>query len=837
MLFGALALAASTAVTSCKDYDDDVKNLQEQIDKITSTNPVSTEDMKTAISSAVASLQTQLNAIADKADKTAVAQLEAAVAALQTALNGKADAAQITELQNQITALTETVNASIDQKVGAAKTELQAKIDALQAELEQADADAAVQVAEDLAAAKNELKALIEANGEKIADLQSKIGELEGIKSRIDALEAAHADFAKKADLAGYVTTDALNAYMNSEELKGYIDEQLVDYLTSSEVTEKIGAVQTYVDGVFKTALMADIKATYLSIETYNEDMEALNEKISKFVDSESAAYKKIFTDITTLQNYKTQTLDALVESITKEGGIADKVNDFNNALGDITNLTSELAGCAKTTDLDNYVKSTDLNTNIGTYLTETYGDLNGRLSDIKKQLKALEIDVDGLKSMIQSVMYVPTSAQGDAVYFSSYYVKPTEGDKVLVAANNAVTVKFRVSPVSAAKDFLKNYTTSFDAQVISRAANVFTSVGAPEIDEAEGIITFVLATTTEDCHAVCLNIVAKNQTVPPVVTGDEKNNGTDYFTNISSNYFPVIVNSHTITGVTVDSKDNASEIFYDKPLSKVDYKTGASYLVTTTATGNSKIRLTDVNLDNFTTTYRFQQDANKKPVDGEGKFQIVDGVLSLKEYVDAANGKLATVEAVVAIKGVTTGYTNVTTFASVTAKASSKPTVTYDLEAAGQLKYNGAADQIIAEENFPIAKIVSGASINEAAYKAIPAANFTAEAAANSGVKFVVDHANGNALTVVVPKGTVAGTYAPKLIVQASDVKTFEVTTSVTVAYDAAIALVIDTKLVPNSALDLMQVLMQNRPMLVSLGICLLFILTTLRSRLMPRK
>ena len=44
MLFGALTLAVSTTVTSCKDYDDDIKNLQEQIDKVTSTNPVSTED-------------------------------------------------------------------------------------------------------------------------------------------------------------------------------------------------------------------------------------------------------------------------------------------------------------------------------------------------------------------------------------------------------------------------------------------------------------------------------------------------------------------------------------------------------------------------------------------------------------------------------------------------------------------------------------------------------------------------------------------------------------------------------------------------------------------------
>lgn len=52
MLFGALTLAVTTTVTSCKDNDGDIKNLQEQIDKITSTSPVSTEDMKAAVDAA-----------------------------------------------------------------------------------------------------------------------------------------------------------------------------------------------------------------------------------------------------------------------------------------------------------------------------------------------------------------------------------------------------------------------------------------------------------------------------------------------------------------------------------------------------------------------------------------------------------------------------------------------------------------------------------------------------------------------------------------------------------------------------------------------------------------
>lgn len=60
MLFGALTLTVSTAVTSCKDYDDDIKGLQEQVDKITSASPVSTEDMNAAVDKASKELKEQL---------------------------------------------------------------------------------------------------------------------------------------------------------------------------------------------------------------------------------------------------------------------------------------------------------------------------------------------------------------------------------------------------------------------------------------------------------------------------------------------------------------------------------------------------------------------------------------------------------------------------------------------------------------------------------------------------------------------------------------------------------------------------------------------------------
>lgn len=112
MLFGALTLTVSTVVTSCKDYDDDIKGLQEQVDKITSTSPVSTEDMKSAVEKAKQDLQTQLNdlsALVENPDgeKTLKEKIAALEQALADATGDKAKdlAARLADLQNQLTSL------------------------------------------------------------------------------------------------------------------------------------------------------------------------------------------------------------------------------------------------------------------------------------------------------------------------------------------------------------------------------------------------------------------------------------------------------------------------------------------------------------------------------------------------------------------------------------------------------------------------------------------------------------------------------------------------------------------------------------------------------------
>ena len=123
MFFGALALAVSTAVTSCKDYDDDVKNLQEQIDKITSTSPVSSEELKAAVDKAKSELTELLN---KKADVTA---LEKEIQELKDALAKGGDEALLADLAKQLADKTNLLtweNLKTDETIAKLKTDIDA---------------------------------------------------------------------------------------------------------------------------------------------------------------------------------------------------------------------------------------------------------------------------------------------------------------------------------------------------------------------------------------------------------------------------------------------------------------------------------------------------------------------------------------------------------------------------------------------------------------------------------------------------------------------------------------------------------------------------------------
>lgn len=724
MLFGALTLAVSTTVTSCKDYDDDIKNLQEQIDKVTSTNPVSTEDMKAAISSAIQTLQTQLQtAIDGKADSKAVQDLLKTVEALQTALENKADASTIKTLGDQITELSKQVN-SIEGTLSETKKDLEAKVADLTEKLAgAASSEDLKKLADELAEAKNELKAvndMADNNAAAIVEIKANILELQKLDGRITALETFNQNAASKDDLAAYVA---------HSELAGLVDNEVLELLKDN------GSIAKYVNEVIESQVLAETSAINLAIKGVDDKLATLSTSFETYKSEQATAYQTVTSNITTLTTFKTT-----IETALTNGGYAN----FEAVLTEISTIKDSYGYCATKEAFDSKVE---------TYLTTYKSEVDGQFNTLKARITALE-------NQIQSVVYVPEYEDGKIIFMSYFY------DNKLVAETKPIQMKFRISPATAAANFAENYAPSFDGQEIkTRAAEIY-NIEKTEVDEAAGIVTFTVSTSTDKSFAVSLNLIAKDQS---------KN-----LTNISSNYFPVISDYRAITDVKVKSPNEAIDyILYDKPLSVVDYATGAVLQITGKDRAGDVITnepmASSVNAEKFVVSYK---------VEGTNPefYTIENGVLKLKEYNNvSSNGKKATPKATVTITG--TDFKQVTTFADVTAKAaSSDPEVTSTISAA---QFDGTKEYVA---DVTVAYGTSGGQIgiSKEAYEKLPAENFVFKAASGVYLRFK-DKTTTNELEIVVPKGTVAGTYVPEVKVKVSDVQNFTLKPSITVEVTTA--------------------------------------------------
>ena len=723
MLFGALTLAVSTTVTSCKDYDDDIKNLQEQIDKVTSTNPVSTEDMKAAISSAIQTLQTQLQtAIDGKADSKAVQDLLKTVEALQTALENKADASTIKTLGDQITELSKQVN-SIEGTLNETKKDLEAKVADLTEKLAgAASSEDLKKLADELAEAKNELKAvndMADNNAAAIVEIKANILELQKLDGRITALETFNQNAASKDDLAAYVA---------HSELAGLVDNEVLELLKDN------GSIAKYVNEVIESQVLAETSAINLAIKGVDDKLATLSTSFETYKSEQATAYQTVTSNITTLTTFKTT-----IETALTNGGYAN----FEAVLTEISTIKDSYGYCATKEAFDSKVE---------TYLTTYKSEVDGQFNTLKARITALE-------NQIQSVVYVPEYEDGKIIFMSYFY------DNKLVAETKPIQMKFRISPATAAANFAENYAPSFDGQEIkTRAAEIY-NIEKTEVDEATGIVTFTVSTSTDKSFAVSLNLIAKDQS---------KN-----LTNISSNYFPVISDYRAITDVKVKSPNEAIDyILYDKPLSVVDYATGAVLQITGKDRAGDAITdepmASSVNAEKFVVSYKVEGDNPEF-------YTIENGVLKLKEYNNvSSNGKKATPKATVTITG--TDFKQVTTFTDVTARvASSDPEVTSTISAA---QFDGTKEYVA---DVTIAYGTGGGQIgiSKEAYEKLPAENFDFKDA--NGVYLRIKDVATNELEIVVPKGTVKGTYTPEVKVKVSDVQNFTLKPSITVEVTTA--------------------------------------------------
>ncbi|WP_290091640.1 cell surface protein [uncultured Bacteroides sp.] len=211
VLFGALMVTSTGTFVSCKDYDDDIKNLQEQIDSQKSDLTSKVTAVETSISSlqtAQSSLQAEIVNAKTEAQQAALAAQEAAIAAAKAELEDVKS-----EFQAAIAANTEDA-ATLKTKVAAIEasmTQTLGRIQTLEAfKTTTEDALKALGVADEtLAASIATLNETVLEQGRKVAALEAQVKALEEYKGANE--EAVKALKDKLADIeAGQLTEDMI---------------------------------------------------------------------------------------------------------------------------------------------------------------------------------------------------------------------------------------------------------------------------------------------------------------------------------------------------------------------------------------------------------------------------------------------------------------------------------------------------------------------------------------------------------------------------------------------------------------------------------------------------
>ena len=230
ILFSALMVGTAGTFTSCKDYDDDINNLQEQIDGQNglSAKITAVESSISNLQSAQSGLQSEIAAAKDEASKAALAAQEAAIAAAKAELEKvkaelqEADKAGIAAIEEKLAEISGRI-----QTLEQFKTTTEATLEKLAA------ADVALQ------SSITTLKADVAANAEQIgknkAAIEAQIAALDEYKGTNDAAIAA-----LKADL------EKLQAGELTEEMAAKI---------AAQVTEVVGAKLDLISAAFSKAV------------------------------------------------------------------------------------------------------------------------------------------------------------------------------------------------------------------------------------------------------------------------------------------------------------------------------------------------------------------------------------------------------------------------------------------------------------------------------------------------------------------------------------------------------------------------------------------------------
>ena len=343
LLMGTLTVASMSTFTSCKDYDDDISNLQGQIDKLATADQLSQKvaELQALISSNTSSIGTLQSALEEAKKAAEKAQTTADSKATLDQVNGiLADYAKVSYVDDAKKSLNDAIEALKTGDITTLK----------------ADVEAAAKAA---AAAKADAEAAIAEVKKDLADNYVKNATFESEKTAVQAaLET----------LTNQVQTNTGNIQKNAEDI---VKLQAVDVVTKADLVAKLGEYATaqqakdlqkeltdlknnFAEEIAKYALKSDLNslATKDELQKASEKAAAeLQNKLNDYLKADVLASLATKDDIQDLQNKEA------VQRLIQEAIQALKNGDIKS-IGDKAEEAWQKANKAESTEGLAYVKA-----------------------------------------------------------------------------------------------------------------------------------------------------------------------------------------------------------------------------------------------------------------------------------------------------------------------------------------------------------------------------------------------------------------------------------------------------------------------------------------------
>ena len=503
LLMGTLTVASMSTFTSCKDYDDDISNLQGQIDKLATADQLSQKvaELQALISSnqnGISSLETKLAEVKATADsKATLDEVKTILADYATNENVTAEANKI--VNAAIKALQEKDIAELKAAIEAAKTEALKGVE----EAKQANADVLKNLTENYsttAETQTALNTAIEA---------LKADNAKALKEAVDKIYKDLEAYAKQADLK----TVADKVAEVEKALANKVDDKTLD----TKVAELNKAIKDAKDE--NAGKIADLAKT---VKTAGDNLTKVQQNLTNV----EAAVKTLGTGFD-----EKNTVAAAIEAIKTQLGTPDlKLGTLDERLTAI-----ELA---------------------------LKGDDSDKLPGLKAQIEAIEKNLKDIigeyTTMVTSVELVASySGAGDLGHNLGYSGRSinldmihglvaessTFGDEVSDKIENPISYEkgqdvkddnsiiVRINPVNAELtkntkivllnskgESLEDYVTvgepsKYTDLITSRAASVSTGLWKLPVHVAKGVSKddFKKAVTAENGNTILYAVAVKN--------------------------------------------------------------------------------------------------------------------------------------------------------------------------------------------------------------------------------------------------------------------------------------------------------------------------------------